>query len=139
MQTPRPFHLAYSISDLEQTRRFYGAVLGCEEGRSTEQWIDFDFWGNQLSLHLGSFVESRTESQVAGKSVPMPHFGAVLAWEEFHAVAERLQAAGAEFITEPEVRFAGEAGEQATFFVKDPSGNALEFKAFKNDEEIFAK
>lgn len=139
MQGQRPFHLAYSISNIESTRRFYGEVLGCEEGRSTEQWIDFDFWGNQLSLHLGSFVESRTESQVAGKSVPMPHFGAVVGWDEFHAVVERLESAGAEFINKPEVRYAGEPGEQATFFVKDPSGNALEFKAFKSEAGMFLK
>ncbi|WP_345785542.1 VOC family protein [Roseibacillus persicicus] len=139
MQSQRPFHLAYSISDLEATRKFYGKILGCREGRSTEQWIDFDFWGNQLSLHLGTFVESSTESQVAGKSVPMPHFGAVLEWHEFHALASRLKDAGSEFIEEPQIRFADEPGEQATFFVKDPSGNALEFKSFKNPEGLFEK
>lgn len=139
MQSHRPFHLAYSISDLESTRHFYGQILGCQEGRSTAQWIDFDFWGNQLSLHLGSFVESKTESQVAGKFVPMPHFGAVLEWQEFHILAQELKQAGVEFIEEPQIRFAGEPGEQATFFVKDPSGNALEFKSFKNPADLFEK
>lgn len=139
MQTNRPFHLAFSISDIESTREFYGTVLGCKEGRSTEHWIDFDFWGNQLSLHLGSFLESKTESQVAGQSVPMPHFGTVLSWEEFDELAKKLEAAGTEFIEKPQIRYKGEPGEQATLFAKDPSGNALEFKAFRNEEGIFEK
>lgn len=138
MQTLRPFHLAYSIANIEEARHFYGSILGCKEGRSTADWIDFDFWGNQLSLHVGSHVESKTNSQVAGKSVPMPHFGALLSWENFQEVAERLEGAQVPFLLGPEVRFENQPGEQATFFVKDPSGNALEFKAFKDESAIFA-
>ncbi len=138
MPTPRPFHLAYSIADIAATRHFYGTILGCQEGRSTADWIDFDFWGNQLSLHVGSFVESKTNSQVAGKSVPMPHFGALLEWEDFHQLVTRLREAEVNFVAEPEIRFEGEAGEQATFFITDPSGNALEFKAFKDEAAVFA-
>lgn len=132
------FHLAYSIKDIASTRQFYGELLGCEEGRSTETWVDFDFWGNQLSLHVGSYVESQTESQVAGKSVPMPHFGAVLEWQEFHELADRIRAAGVEFVLGPEVRFKGEPGEQATMFLRDPSANALEFKSFRDPQAVFA-
>lgn len=139
MQTHRPFHLAFSIADLEASRHFYGKILGCKEGRSTEHWVDFDFWGNQLSLHLGTFLESKTESQVAGKFVPMPHFGAVIAWEDFHHLVQVLADNEVEFIAEPEIRFEGEPGEQATFFIKDPSGNALEFKAFRDEKQVFAK
>lgn len=141
-ETPDPtstiFHLAYSIRDIASTREFYGGLLGCEEGRSTDTWVDFDFWGHQLSLHVGSFVEAKTESQVGGKSVPMPHFGAVLPWQEFHDLAERLREASVEFVLGPEVRFQGEPGEQATMFVRDPSANALEFKSFKDPMAVFA-
>lgn len=132
------FHLAYSIRDIASTREFYGEILRCEEGRSTDTWIDFDFWGNQLSLHVGSYVESKTKSQVAGKSVPMPHYGAVLPWQEFHDLADRFRAAGVKFVLGPEIRFEGEPGEQATMFVRDPSANALEFKSFKDPAAVFA-
>lgn len=134
---PAPFHLAYSVADLASTRAFYGSLLGCPEGRSSETWVDFDFWGAQLSLHVGSYVAVRTESQVAGAHVPMPHFGAVVSWDEFHELVQRFREAGVTFVMEPQVRFEGEPGEQATMFVRDPSNNALEFKSFKNPEGVF--
>lgn len=137
---PIPFHFATSVHDLEAARSFYGEILGCEEGRSTETWVDYDFFGHQLSLHEGEVVAGvRTRSQVEAEPVPMPHFGCVLPWERFHALAERLQQAEVPFIKGPMLRFPGQPGEQATMFVRDPSGNALEFKAFRKPEEVFAR
>jgi len=135
----RPFHYAFYVRDLDATRRFYGDVLGCREGRSTDSWVDFDFFGNQISAHLADEMPAtRDTGKVDDVLVPMPHFGAVLVWDAFHALAERLRAAGAGFIVEPRVRYAGRPGEQATMFLRDPAGNALEFKAFRREDEVFA-
>ncbi len=135
-----PFHLAFPIKDIEITRTFYGDLLGCEIGRSTDKWIDFNFFGNQLSAHVKpeELVQAST-NPVDGKNVPVRHFGAVLEWEEWHTLADKLKKEGVDFIIEPYVRFEGEVGEQATMFFLDPSGNALEFKAFKDPSQIFAK
>ncbi len=134
----QPFHFAFFVRDLGSTRRFYGDILGCREGRSTETWVDFDFFGNQISAHTtGAVTPTQNTGQVAGILVPMPHFGALLGWQEFDAVAGRVRAAGLPFILEPTVRYAGEPGEQATMFLLDPSGNALEFKSFKHPEHVF--
>lgn len=137
-----PFHLAFPVHDLGSSRAFYGDLLGCREGRSDEQWVDFDFFGHQLVAHV---VDDATASDDAGDSnpvdghdVPVPHFGVVLPWEQWHELADRLQAAGIEFVIEPYVRFEGLPGEQATMFLHDPSGNALEFKAFRDIEQLFA-
>ena len=134
------FHLAYTVNDLDSARSFYGEILGCEEGRSTETWVDFNFFGNQLSLHLGEVVKrSKTSSKVDDISVPMPHFGCVLDWDSFHDLADKLQSAGIQFIIEPTNRFEGIPGEQATMFFEDPFQNALEFKAYQNPSEVFNK
>ncbi|MGE4594054.1 MAG: VOC family protein [Gammaproteobacteria bacterium] len=134
------FHLAYTVSDLETSRQFYGDLLGCEEGRSTDTWVDFNFFGNQLSLHLGEIVSPcQTQSSVEGITVPMPHFGCVLEWSEFQNLSEKLKSSGVTFVLEPHVRYARLPAEQATMFIKDPSGNALEFKAYRNNAEIFSK
>ena len=134
-----PFHLAFPVKDLEQTRGFYRDLLGCEEGRSTDRWVDFAFFGHQISAHLGpSSTPPPAAGSVDGTAVPVPHFGAVLAWDDWHRLADRLRAANADFVIEPQVRFKGERGEQATMFICDPSGNALEFKAFLNQDELFA-
>ena len=133
------FHLAYTVRDLESSSKFYGDLLGCQEGRSTESWVDFDFFGNQLSLHIGQTIqELESDSRVDNVEVPLPHFGCVLDWDLFHNLAEKLKLAGIVFIIEPTIRFEGMPGEQATMFFLDPSGNALEFKAFKHDKQIFA-
>jgi hypothetical protein len=134
------FHLAYTVTDLDSARNFYGELLGCEEGRSTETWVDFDFFGNQLSLHIGEVVKrSKTTSKVDDVSVPMPHFGCVLDWQSFHDMAEKLKSAGVQFIIESTIRFEGKSGEQATMFFEDPFQNALEFKAYQNPLEVFSK
>ncbi len=134
------FHLAYTVTDLDSARNFYGELLGCEEGRSTETWVDFDFFGNQLSLHIGEVVKrSKTTSKVDDVSVPMPHFGCVLDWQSFHDIAEKLKSAGVQFIIESTIRFEGKSGEQATIFFEDPFQNALEFKAYQNPLEVFSK
>ena len=134
------FHLAYTVNDLDSARSFYGEILGCQEGRSTETWVDFNFFGNQLSLHLGEVVKrSKTSSKVDDISVPMPHFGCVLDWDSFHDLADKLQSAGIQFIIEPTNRFEGIPGEQATMFFEDPFQNALEFKAYQNPSEVFSK
>jgi len=134
------FHLAYTVTDLDLARSFYGDLLGCEEGRSTDTWVDFNFFGNQLSLHLGEMVSPcKTQSSVEGIEVPMPHFGCVLEWNEFQKLSERLKASGVIFVIEPHIRYARLQGEQATMFIKDPSDNALEFKAYKNANEIFSR
>ena len=134
-----PFHLAFPVHDLDAARTFYGGVLGCREGRSAEHWIDFDFFGHQIVAHLAAGSAARHHNPVDGHDVPVPHFGAVLAMEEWERLAERLKGAGTDFVIEPTVRFAGEPGEQATMFFLDPSGNALEFKAFRDRSRLFAQ
>ena len=134
------FHLAYTVSDLDSARSFYGDLLGCQEGRSTDTWVDFNFFGNQLSLHVGEVVKrSKTNSEVDDIFVPMPHFGCVLEWNSFHDLADKLQSAGIKFIVQPNVRFKDLPGEQTTMFFEDYSGNAIEFKAYRNRSEIFSK
>jgi len=135
-----PFHLAFPVHDLEEARRFYGGLLGCREGRSSERWVDFDFYGHQIVAHLDEAAKpERSTSPVDGHDVPVPHFGAVLSMDEWNALAERLRAAGVRFVIEPTVRFRGQVGEQATMFLRDPSGNALEFKAFADPSQLFAR
>lgn len=135
-----PFHLAFPVDDLAAARAFYGGVMGCAEGRSAEHWIDFDLHGHQIVAHLApEAVPRRASNPVDGEAVPVPHFGLVLPMTEWNALAERLQAAEVEFVIEPTVRFAGEPGEQATMFLLDPAGNALEFKAMTNPANLFAK
>lgn len=134
------FHLAYTVRDLESTRKFYGDLLGCQEGRSTESWVDFDFFGNQLSLHIGQTIkELESDSKVDNVEVPLPHFGCVLDWDLFHNLADKLKSAGILFIIEPTIRFEGMPGEQATMFLEDYSQNALEFKSFRNPNEVFSQ
>lgn len=136
----RPFHLAFPVHDIEVARQFYVNLLGCGEGRSSEAWVDFDFYGHQVVAHLApeECGASKT-SAVDGHGVPVRHFGVVLTLQDWELLAERLQAAGTEFVIEPYIRFKGEVGEQATMFFKDPSGNSLEFKAFKDLSSLFAK
>jgi extradiol dioxygenase family protein len=138
--TLRPFHLAFPVHDLAAARAFYGGVLGCPEGRSSDQWIDFDLHGHQIVAHLDPAAQPvAVANPVDGHHVPVPHFGVVLTMADWEALAERVRAAGVTFGIEPHVRFKGQTGEQATMFFTDPSGNALEFKAFGNDDAIFAK
>jgi extradiol dioxygenase family protein len=140
MQAIPPFHLAFPIREIEETRTFYQDLLGCEIGRSTEKWIDFNFFGHQLSAHVKPEELAQAKAnQVDGKNVPVRHFGVVLNWEDWHTLADRLKENKLDFIIEPYIRFKGEVGEQATMFFLDPSGNALEFKAFQDPTQIFAK
>lgn len=133
------FHLAFPVRDLGETRRFYLEVLGCREGRSAERWIDFDFRGHQISAHLRpDEVGNARTNEVDGDRVPVRHFGLILEWADWHALADRLREAGVKFLIEPHVRFKGELGEQATMFFTDPSDNALEFKSFKDPGQVFA-
>lgn len=135
----RPFHLAFPVTDLAAARRFYTEVLGCSVGRTNAHWIDFDFFGHQITAHLVSASsDSTNRNDVDGDQVPVRHFGMILRRDDWDALAARLQRFGADFIIEPRVRFRGEPGEQATMFVRDPSGNAIEFKAFPHDSGIFA-
>jgi extradiol dioxygenase family protein len=135
----QPFHLAYPVTDLKKTREFYEGLLGCSVGRTSDRWIDFNFWGNQITAHLVDEPDAEhTANQVDGKSVPVKHFGAILEMKEWEALAEKLKSHGIDFIIEPYVRFKGEVGEQATMFFLDPSGNAIEFKSFQNFDQIFA-
>ena len=135
-----PFHLAFPVHDLEAARAFYGDLLGCPEGRSDARWIDYDFFGHQIVAHLAQDAAPRpAHNPVDGHDVPVPHFGAVLPMAEWRAMADRLEAAGADFIIAPTVRFAGQPGEQATMFFLDPSGNALEIKAMADPSKLFAK
>lgn len=134
-----PFHLAIPVHDLAAARKFYGELFDCAEGRSSHEWVDFDFFGHQLVAHLDPSKHRLHFNSVDGKEVPVPHFGVVLEWSAWHALAKRLQAGGAQFVIEPGIRFPGEVGEQATFFLYDPSGNALEFKAFRDPSKLFAK
>ena len=134
-----PFHLAFPVDDLARARTFYGQTLGCPEGRSSAEWIDFNFFGHQIVAHLAPPKAGDHHNEVDGHDVPVPHFGVVLAWDDFHALAGRLQAQGFTFVIEPDIRFAGQVGEQATMFFRDPAGNALEFKAFRDIGQLFAK
>jgi extradiol dioxygenase family protein len=135
-----PFHLAFPVDDLGAARRFYGELLGCPEGRSSELWIDFDLFGHQIVAHLApERVLQRSTNAVDSEDVPVPHFGVVLPMEQWKALAARLGAANVEFVIEPRVRFAGQPGEQATMFLLDPAGNALEFKAMADPAKLFAK
>lgn len=142
------FHFAFAVHDLSSARDFYDRLLGCPEGRSDEHWIDFDLYGHQIVAHLAPPGErpgvaggnpDAARNEVDGDHVPVPHFGLILGWEEWHDLAERLRAAGVAFEIEPHIRFRGQPGEQATMFFRDPSGNALEFKAFQDEAQIFAK
>lgn len=133
-----PFHLAFPVHDLAAARAFYADLLGCPEGRSSDQWIDFDFHGHQIVAHLSANAGETASNPVDGHNVPVPHFGLVLGMDEWRALAERLTAAGTQFVIEPTVRFADEPGEQATMFFRDPSGNALEIKAMANPDNLFA-
>lgn len=136
----RPFHLAFPVHDLDAARAFYGGIMGCPEGRSSDEWIDFDFYGHQIVAHLAPEAEKRRDSNpVDGHDVPVPHFGVVLTMEQWEDLAEKVRAAGIKFQIEPYVRFKGQVGEQATMFFYDPSGNALEFKAFRDLGQLFAK
>lgn len=133
------FHLAFPVRDLAESREFYGGVLGCAEGRSSDTWIDFDLFGHQIVAHLAPNAGIVHRNEVDADHVPVPHFGIVLEMDAFHEFAERIRARGVEFIIEPKIRFKGEVGEQATMFFLDPSGNALEFKAFADFSHVFAK
>jgi len=137
----QPFHLAVPVADLAEARAFYGGLLGCPEGRSSPEWVDFDFFGHQLVAHLDAAAGARraVHNEVDGQHVPVPHFGVVLGWEQWHALVERLRAAGTRFGIEPGIRFKGQVGEQATMFFQDPSGNALEFKSFRDPAQLFAR
>jgi extradiol dioxygenase family protein len=136
----RPFHLAFPVHDLEAARAFWGGTMGCREGRSAPEWIDFDFYGHQVVAHHvpGARARAGGENAVDGHHVPVPHFGVVLAMDDWQALADRLVAAGTTFAIEPYIRFKGEPGEQATMFFRDPSGNAIEMKAFRNLDQLFA-
>ena len=134
------FHLAFPVTDLAKARAFYGELLGCPEGRSAETWVDFDFYGHQIVAHLApEEAGHRHTSAVDGDNVPVRHFGVILGMKVWQALADKLTRAGIEFIIEPHVRFKGEVGEQATMFFLDPCGNALEFKAFNDLSQVFAK
>lgn len=132
------FHLAFPVHDLTEARRFYGEVLGCPEGRSSDEWVDFDLHGHQIVAHLAPDAGPRAHNEVDGDHVPVPHFGLLLTPAAWAELAERATTAGVEFVIEPHTRFAGEVGEQSTMFFLDPSGNALEFKAFADDSQVFA-
>jgi extradiol dioxygenase family protein len=135
-----PFHLAFPVKNLATARDFYGELLGCPEGRSSDQWIDFDFHGHQLVAHLApDECDSPATNAVDGHAVPVRHFGAVLEWQQWHDLADKLRTAGIGFLIEPGIRFAGQVGEQATMFFLDPSGNAIEFKAFRDPSQLFAR
>ena len=136
----RPFHLAFPVHDLDAAREFYGIMLGCEEGRSSSQWIDFNLYGHQIVTHLDERPPGKAMTNpVDGENVPVPHFGVVLAMDDWEALAERLTGQALEFVIKPTIRFKGQTGEQATMFFCDPSGNALEFKAFADDSQLFAR
>ena len=126
------FHLAFNVRDLDETRRFYGDLLGCKEGRSTDTWVDFDFFGHQISLHLGEPFAHEATGKVGDHMVPMPHFGVLLQMGEWRMLADRLEAAGTEFVIAPTLRFEGEPGEQATMFLLDPFGNPIEIKGMRD-------
>ncbi len=134
------FHLAFPVHDLDAAREFYGGLLGCSEGRSSDRWIDFDLYGHQIVTHLDPALAGvKMTNPVDGNDVPVPHFGVILPMDEWRAFAQRLQSKGVKFVIEPRIRFEGQVGEQATMFFLDPSGNALEFKAFDDMSQVFAK
>ncbi len=140
MSPVRPFHLAFAVRDLDAARRFYGGVLGCPEGRSAESWVDFDLYGHQIVAHLvegAAASRASATNPVDAHDVPVPHFGVVLEPAQWSELADRLRAAGVEFVIEPHTRFPGQVGEQSAMFLLDPSGNALEFKAFADDAHLF--
>ena len=137
--TLRSFHLAFPVRDLAEARAFWGGVIGCREGRSAADWVDFDFYGHQIVAHLALERPAEASNPVDGHDVPVPHFGVVLAMDEWQALADRLTAAGTEFVIEPHIRFKGQPGEQATMFFRDPSGNAIEMKAFADLGQLFAR
>lgn len=139
MSAMPPFHLAFPVTSLAKAREFYGELLGCPEGRSSEDWVDFNFYGHQIVAHLAPDSGHRDTNVVDGDNVPVRHFGTVLPIREWQKLAGKLKAAGTSFIIEPHVRFKGQAGEQATMFFLDPCGNAIEFKAFENPQMLFAK
>lgn len=134
-----PFHLAFPVHDLAAARAFYGGLLGCPEGRSSDEWIDFDFHGHQIVAHLAPAAGNRAANHVDGHNVPVPHFGVVLGMDEWRALAERLRSGGMDFVMEPTTRFAAQPGEQATMFFRDPSGNAIEIKAMADPAKLFAR
>jgi len=134
-----PFHLAFPVTSLDKARAFYGGLLGCPEGRSSAEWVDFDFHGHQIVAHLSPEAGHRDSNMVDGDNVPVRHFGAILPMAEWERLAEKLKKAGTKFVIEPHVRFKGQTGEQATMFFLDPSGNALEFKSFNDLSQVFAK
>lgn len=138
--SPPPFHLAFPVHDLAAAREFYGGVLGCREGRSSDHWVDFDLHGHQIVAHLAPEATGRRAgNQVDGDDVPVPHFGLILPWAAWEDLGQRLRRAGARFVIEPHIRFRGQPGEQGTLFVLDPSGNALEFKSFRDMTQVFAR
>ncbi len=140
MSTLTPFHLAVPVNNLEKARVFYRDVIGCEEGRSSDHWVDFNLYGHQFVIHYKEYKQSENHhNAVDGHDVPVPHFGVVLRWEDWHQLVDRMKGAGVAFAIEPYIRFKGEVGEQATMFFYDPCGNALEFKSFKDFNQIFAK
>ena len=140
MGAMQPFHLAFPVRDIAEARQFYGDLLGCPEGRSAPEWIDFDLFGHQIVAHHDpAMVPRQHRNPVDGHDVPVPHFGVVLEWNQFNKLAERLKQGGMKFVIEPYIRFQGQVGEQATMFFLDPSGNAMEFKAFKDPSQLFAK
>lgn len=132
------FHLAYHVTDLGEARRFYGGVLGCREGRSTDTWVDFDFFSHQISLHLGEPFKTTRTGRVGDQLVPMPHLGLVLPLPAWHALAARLREAGTDFVLEPQLRFEGQPGEQWTMFFCDPFGNPIEVKGFASLDQLYA-
>ena len=135
-----PFHLAFPVKDIESTRDFYTEIIGCSVGREAERWIDFNFFGHQISAHLKEeILDDVPTNPVDGESVPVRHFGVVLEWNVWHKLAEELDNKGVSYLIKPTIRFKGKVGEQATLFIKDPSGNALEFKSFKDSEQLFAR
>lgn len=140
MQSTPLFHLAFPVRDLAEARRFYGELLGCPEGRSSDEWVDFNFYGHQIVAHLApGEVSAAPTNAVDGHNVPVRHFGAILPMEEWESLTGKLRAVDTRFVIEPHVRFKGQVGEQATMFFLDPSGNALEFKAFGDISQVFAK
>lgn len=131
------FHLAYNVTDLQASREFYGQALGCTEGRSTDTWVDFDFFGHQISLHLGEPFKTENTGHVGDHMVPMPHLGLVLGYDDWRVLASRLESASVDFVLKPQVRFEGKPGEQYTMFFRDPSGNPIEVKGFKDFGKVF--
>ncbi|MGH8397926.1 MAG: VOC family protein [Gammaproteobacteria bacterium] len=134
-----PFHLAFPVKNLEEARRFYAGLLGCPTGRESDRWIDFNFFGHQIVAHLAPSESDAATNLVDGEDVPVRHFGVILEWDQWHTLADKLKKAKVKFIIEPSIRFKGQVGEQATMFLKDPSDNALEFKAFRDINQIFSR